>query len=134
MKGKDKPTKQYSFKTICPFPFDRDLYMPPFPSRIDIPKFDKYDGNLDPQDHVREFNALCMEFMHKNTYLMRLFPRSLGGPALEWFSKLPNGIRSFEELIKLFLQQYSYNIHHPIIMIDLCNARQRTGEPFLTFL
>lgn len=48
MKGKDKSTRQYSLDTICPFPFDRNLYMPPFPSRTDIPKFDKYDGNSDP--------------------------------------------------------------------------------------
>lgn len=64
-----------------------------------------------------------MEFMHEQTYLMRLFPGSLGGQAMEWFSKLTMGIKSFEELIELFLQQYFYSIHHPITMIDLCNTR-----------
>lgn len=56
---------------------------------MEIPKFDKYDGNSDPQDHVQELCVLCMEFMHEQTYLMCLFPRSLGGQAMEWFSKLP---------------------------------------------
>lgn len=108
--------------------------MPPFPSRVKIPKFDKYDGISDPQDHVREFSASCMEFMHDQTYLMRLFPRSLGGQAMEWLSSLPKGIKTFEELIQLFLQQYSYNIRHLVTMIDLCNTQQKTGEPLLTFL
>lgn len=76
-----------------------------FPSRVEIQKFDKYDGNSNTQDHVREFYALCMEFMHEQTYLMRLFSRSLGGKAMEWFSSLLVGIKTFEELIQLFLQK-----------------------------
>lgn len=58
LKNKDKSPKQYSLETMCPFPFDKNLYMPPFPSRVEIPKFDKYEGNSDPQDHIREFCAL----------------------------------------------------------------------------
>lgn len=75
-----------------------------------------------------------MEFMHDQTYLMRLFPRSLGGQTMEWFASLPKGIKMFEELIQLFLQQYSYKIHHLVTMIELYNTRQKIGEPFLTFL
>lgn len=134
MKDKDKSPMKYSLDTIFLFPFNKSLYMPLFPSRTKIPKSDKYDGNSDPQDHVQEFCSLCMEFMHKKTYLMCLFPRSLGGQAMEWFSSLPVGIKSFEELVELFLQQYSYNIHLPVTMIELCNTKQKIGEPFLTFL
>lgn len=104
MKNKDKSSKQYSLDMICLFSFDKNLHMPPFPSRVEIPKFDKYDGNVDLQDHVREFCALCMEFMHEQTYLMHLFLRSLRGQAMEWFSSLPVGIKHFEKLVKLFLQ------------------------------
>lgn len=101
---------------------------------MEILKFDKYNGKSDPQGHVREFCALCMEFMHEQTYLMHLFPRSLGGQAMEWFSSLPIGINFFEELIQLFLQKYSYSIRHPVTMIEFCNTKHKTGEPFLTFL
>lgn len=96
IENKDKTPKQYSLDIICPFPFDKNLYMSPFPSRVDIPKFDKYDGTSNPQDHVREFCTACMEFIHDQTYLMRLFPRSLGGQAMEWFTSLPKGIKMFE--------------------------------------
>lgn len=63
MKNKDKSSTRYSLDTICPFPFDKNLYMPLFPSRVETPKFDKYDSKSDPQDIVQELCALCMDFM-----------------------------------------------------------------------
>ena len=98
---------------LCPFPFDKNLDMPPFPRGVELPKYDKYFRTTDPQDHLREFGALSMEFMHNQTYLMHLFPRSLGGQAMEWFSHLPPGIKTFNEIANLFIQQYSHNIQHP---------------------
>ena len=99
---KEKEPKDFSMETLCPFPFHKDLYMPPFPKRVEMPKYGKYDGNSDPQDHVREFYTQSMEFMHEPPYLMHLFPRSLGGAAIHWFSRMPPIIKTFEELIKLF--------------------------------
>ena len=84
--------------------------MVPFPRDIAVPKYDKYDGNNDPHDHVHHFYALRKEFLHKDTYLFRLFPRSLKGKALEWFIKLKPLLRTFDELASRFTQHYSYNI------------------------
>ena len=53
---------------------------------------------------------------------------------MEWFSKLPPGIRSFEELVNKFINQYSYNMQHEVMMKDLCNTKQRNGEAFTVFL
>ena len=89
MKDKDKPTKIYMLDALGPFLFDKNLDMPPFPRGLELPKYDKYFWTTDPQDHLQEFGALSKEFMHKQTYLMHLFLRSLGGQAMEWFSK-PN--------------------------------------------
>lgn len=75
-----------------------------------------------------------MEFIHDQTYLMHLFPRSLGGQALEWFSHLPPGIKTFDEIATSFVQQYSHNIQHSVNIRDLCNLKQKVGEPFLRFL
>ena len=38
--------------------------MQPFPKDIEVPKYEKYDGNGDPHDHVRHFYAINMDFMH----------------------------------------------------------------------
>jgi hypothetical protein len=127
-------TKKYTLEDICPYPFNRQLTMFPFPKHCEIPKFDRYNGKTDPIDHVREFRNMSLEFAHEDTYLMRLFPRNLGGQSMEWLSKITPPINTFEELIKKFISQYSYNIQHQIMMLDLCKAKQKVGEPFITFL
>ena len=87
MKDKDKPTKYFSLDNICLFSFEKSLFMPRFPKGVELPKYDKYLGTANPQDHLRDFDALSMEFIHDQTYLMHLFLRSLGGSTMEWFSR-----------------------------------------------
>jgi hypothetical protein len=108
--------------------------MIPFPKHCEIPKFDKYNGKMDPIDHLREFRNMSLEFSHEDTYLMRLFPCSLGGKSMEWFSKITPPINAFEEFINKLISQYSYNIQHQITMLDLWKEKQKIGEPFITFL
>lgn len=125
---------KYSLEDICAYPFDKNLNMIPSPQHYEIPKYNKYDGKSDPQDHIREFCTMSMEFTHDETYLMHLFPRTLSGQSMEWFSRLPSAIKSFEELVNRFISQYSYNMQNKITMPDLCNIKQNNGEPFMAFL
>ena len=112
MHEKDKPTKTYTLYTLFPFPFDKSVDMPPFLRGVELPKYDKYFGTTNPQDHFLEFSALSMEFMHNQTYLMHLFPTSLGGQPMDWFSHFPIGIKTFDEIANLFVQYYSHNIQN----------------------
>ena len=66
--------KTYFFESLCALPFDRSLYMVPFLGYIEVPKYDKYNGNGDPHDHVHHFYALSMDFINEETYLLRLCP------------------------------------------------------------
>lgn len=86
--------KSYTMEDLFPYPFDKKLYMLPFPTHFETPRFDKYRGKVDPQDHVREFFTACIYVAHDDTYLTRLFSKSLGGTTLEWFSHLPPKIAS----------------------------------------
>ena len=74
---------EFSLKKVCPLPFDKNIAYTPFPQNIKIPKYDNYSSTSDPQDHLRKFYTLSMEFFHNTTYLIQLFPRSLGGQAME---------------------------------------------------
>ena len=123
MKDKDKPAKTYTLDALCSFPFDKNLDMPPFLRGVELHKYDKYFGTTDPQEHLWKFSALSMDFMHNQTYLMHLFPRSLGGQAMEWFSHPPPGIKTFDEIANLFIQKYSHNIQHPVNIRDLYNLK-----------
>ena len=69
-KEQGNPKTSLTIESICSFPFDKNLYMTPFPRDVDIPKYNKYDGNGDPHDHIRQFYALSMDFMHDDTCLM----------------------------------------------------------------
>ena len=75
-----------------------------------------------------------MDFMHEDTYLMRLFSRSLRRKAMEWFMKLSPPLKTFDELAQCFIQQYSYNIKHLVTTLDLCQIKQKQGEVFATYL
>lgn len=119
---------------LCPYPFDRTLYMPPFPPHFETPRFNKYRGKGDPRDHVRELFTACIKVAHEDTYLMRLLPKSLEGTTLEWFSHLPPKIDSWGELAKLFITNFSFNIDNLVTLMDLCATRQKEGEAFATFL
>ena len=84
--------------------------MKDFHRKIEIPQYDKYDGNGDPNDHVRQFYTMSFEFHHEDSYLMRLFPRSLKAQAMEWFTNITPPIKTFPELIQRFVQHFSYNL------------------------
>ena len=53
---------------------------------------------------------------------------------MEWFSKLPSNIKTFDQLASMFISQYSYNIKKEVIMIDLCNTKKLSSESFKVFL
>lgn len=121
--SKDK--KSYTMEYLRPYPYDRSLYIPPFPPHFETPKFDKYKRKGDPRDHIRYFFTPCIEVVHEDTYILRLFPKSLGEPALEWFSHLPPRITSWGKLAKLFIYNFSHNIDNLVSLIDLCTTKQK---------
>jgi len=125
--------KPFSLENICAYPFDKSLNMIPFPPHFEIPQFDKYKGKGNPDDHLRAFFVACLDVAYDDTYLLRLFPRSLAGQALEWFSHLPPGIKTFSELATKFRSHFAFNIEHEVNMNDIVNNKQRNGETFSSF-
>lgn len=109
-------------------------YALPFPPHFETPKFDRYRGKGDPRDHIKEFFMACIEVAIEYTYLMRLFPKSLGGSALEWFSHLPLTITSWGDIAEHFIANFSHNIETPVTLMDLCAAKQYENETFVSFI
>ena len=50
---KEKPSKKYTLEHIYHFPFNKDLNMVPFPPHVEIPKYEKFHENVNPQGYVR---------------------------------------------------------------------------------
>ena len=132
--GVQKKQALYIERDLRPNPFDKSLYMPPFPRHFEAPRFQKYRGKGNPIDHIQEFCASCIKLSDEPTYLMRFFLHSLGGPALKWYSKLPGNIKSWSELVDKFISHFSFNITNEVTLSNLCSTKQKIGKSFITFL
>ena len=70
-----------------------------------------------------------------DTVLCRVFPTSLKGGALSWFTKLPtNSIDCFETLMAKFDVQFAMSRPHHLTSIALVDIRQEKGESMRTFI
>ena len=120
----NKGVKDFSFKKICPFPFEKYINMISFLPKFQIPKFEKYMGETCPATHLKEFSILCQEVTYNEDYLKRLFIRSLGGHILEWLMNIPKGsITSIEnkEMGKLLPTSYKGGD----ILLIVCHTKLR---------
>lgn len=67
--------------------------------------------------------------------MLRIFPKILHGPSLEWFSKLPFGtITTFVDLLERCVAHYHHNVENDIFMLDLCQTKQKGGESLLDYI
>jgi len=65
--------------------------------------FDKYDGTTDPDEHVDAYLTQVSLYTTKDTLLCRVFPTSLKGVSLSWFTRLPaRSIDCFDTLATRF--------------------------------
>ena len=79
----------------------------PLPLKFKMHSLDSYDGMRDPFNHIATFKTTMHLQGVPNEIMCRAVPTNLKGPARVWFSKiLPNMVRSFEELSKMFVNNF----------------------------
>lgn len=125
--------KTYSTQELCPYPFDKNLYMPPFPHNYFMPNFLQYRGKGNPIENIRDFHMALIEITSEQTYLIRLFPRSLSGEAPKWFFCLPLGMMAWDDLADKFIIHFSYKIEIDITIATLWHTKQEEGDSFIIF-
>ncbi|XP_071933839.1 uncharacterized protein [Coffea arabica] len=92
------------YDELCLFP---DMQ---WPLGFKMPKFSKYDGTGNPKTHLRLFANKLGKPIHDENLPIRLFPESLEGDALDWYSNLkPEEMRTWLDLSTAFVRQYEYN-------------------------
>ena len=61
---------------------------------------DKYDETTDPDEHADAYVTQVSLYMTEDALLCRVFPTSLKGTALNWFTRLPpHSINCFDILV-----------------------------------
>ena len=106
-----------------------------FPKHFKIPKFDKFRGKGDPIIHIKEFYMHFQDVAYNDVFLMCLFPKSLAGPALEWFYRIPYvTVSTFSQLSEAFVAQYAHLVETKLSMVDLVHTKQKGGEILADYL
>ncbi|XP_071924475.1 uncharacterized protein [Coffea arabica] len=104
------------------------------PVGFKTPKFNKYDGTDNPKTHLRLFvNKLGRPGDDENLPL-RLFPESLEGDALDWYSTLKSEeIKTWLDLSNAFIRQYAYNCDLAPTRTTLEGTKRKPSEDHKTY-
>jgi len=99
------------------------------------PTLDKYDGTTDPDEHVDAYVTQVSLYITEDALLCRVFPSSLKGATLSWFTRLSaHSIDCFDTLVRKFGAQFATSRPHHLTSIALVNIRQEKKESLQTFM
>ncbi|XP_030923261.1 uncharacterized protein LOC115950151 [Quercus lobata] len=116
-------------------PFTASINSHPLPPKFKMPLLDSYDGARDPFDHIATFKTTMHLQGVPDEIMCRAFPTTLKGPTLVWFSKiLPNTMSSFEELSKLFVNNFIGGQRHKRSSSSLLTIEQGENESLRSFI
>ena len=119
----------------CRHPFTNNIIEVPLPEKWKGFNRDRYDGSTDLDEHMDAYTTHMSLYTSDNAVLCRVFPTSLKGAALSWFTKLsPNSIDSFATLVAKFETQFATSRPHHLTSIALVGIRQEKGESMRTFV
>nr|XP_027095940.1 uncharacterized protein LOC113715837 [Coffea arabica] len=104
------------------------------PLGFETPKFSKYDGTGNPKTHLRLFANKLGKSIGDESLPIRLFPESLEGDALNWYSNLkPEEIRTWLDLSTAFVRQYKYNCELALTKTTLEGNKRKPSENHKTY-
>ncbi|XP_020216798.1 uncharacterized protein LOC109800425 [Cajanus cajan] len=96
---------------------------------------DRYDGTTDPDEYIDMYTTQVNLYTNEDVILCRVFPTSLKGTALNWYTQLlAESIDSFSTLVKRFTVQYATSRPHHITSAALASLRQNDDEPLQAFM
>ncbi|XP_030963329.1 uncharacterized protein LOC115984445 [Quercus lobata] len=116
-------------------PFMASINGHPLPPKFKMPSLDSYDGAHNPFDHIATFKT-TMHFQGVLDEIMcKTFPTTLKGPTRVWFSTIPpNSVSSFEELSKLFVNNFIGGQRHKRSSSSLLTIEHGENESLRSFI
>ena len=116
-------------------PFMASINGHPLPRKFKMPSLDSYDGTRDLFDHIATFKTTMHLQGVLDEIMCRAFPTTLKGPAQVWFSKIPpNSVSSFEELSKLFVNNFIGGQRHKRSSSSLLTIEKGENESLRSFI
>ncbi|KAL3747229.1 hypothetical protein ACJRO7_016069 [Eucalyptus globulus] len=110
-------------------------------TKITVPEFykepeftRKYDGIGCPKTHLKYYLGKMARYSDNPPLLINSFQDSLVGPALTWFIELDmEKVRTWEDLVDEFLQQYKFNTEIAPTREELVRVEKRRTESFRAY-
>ncbi|XP_068473732.1 uncharacterized protein [Phaseolus vulgaris] len=116
-------------------PFTDEIITTPLPDKWRGLVIKLYDGSTDPDEHLNVYKTQMTLYTTDNNVWCKVFPTSLQGEPLTWFTELPpNSINDFDTLAAKFSTQYATSRPHHMSSMSLLAVQQEKGESLRTFL
>ena len=127
------PVEDLVHRTDSPFTaLINDHLLPP---KFKMSSLDSYDGTRDLFNHIATFKTTMHLQGVLDEIMCRTFPTTLKGPTRVWFSKIPpNSVSSFEELSKLFVNNFIGGQRHKRSSSSLLTIEQGENESLRSFI
>ena len=119
---------------ISKSPFTRKIEGAKLPQRFYQPTFTIYNGQMDPVEHMSQFNQRMAVHSKDEALMCKVFPSSLRPMAMRWFDGLrANTINSFNELTQAFGSSFVTCSRVPWPLDSLLSLSIRDGETLKTY-
>ena len=116
-------------------PFTTLINGHPLPLKFKMSSLDSYDGTRDPFDHIVTFKTTMHLHGVPDEIMCKAFPTTLKGPARVLFNKIPpNSVSSFEELSKLFVNNFIGGQRHKRSSSNLLTIEEGENESLRSFI
>ncbi|XP_020211736.1 uncharacterized protein LOC109796476 [Cajanus cajan] len=116
-------------------PFVDGIMEVPLPPAWKPLNIERYDGTSDPDEHIDAYITQINLYTNEDAIMCRVFPTSLKGAALSWYTQLPpRSVDNFNTLVRLFSAQYATSRPHHITSAALSNLRQQDDESLRHFM
>ena len=103
-------------------PFYDVIVETPLPDNWKNLTIDKYDGNIDPDEHIAVYTTQISLYAWNDVVMCGVFPTTLKGAALIWFTRLPSlCIDCFDTFVVKFGTQFATSRPHHLTLIALVN-------------
>jgi len=116
-------------------PCTNEIITTPLPDKWRGLTIKLYDGSTDPDEHLNVYKTQMTLYTTDNNVWCKVFPTSLQGELLTWFTELPpNSIDDFDLLAAKFFTQYATSRPHHMSSMSLLAVQQEKGESLRIFL
>ncbi|KAH6785376.1 hypothetical protein C2S51_037831 [Perilla frutescens var. frutescens] len=119
--------------------FEEEISLVEMPPKFTFPSMKLFDGTTNPDNHIAQYKqrmfTTSIPRQSKEAGMYKGFGSSLSGPALQWFTNLPNSsISTFAQLNDLFVEQFASSRKIEKHADDLYTVIQRQEKTLRSFV